>query len=446
MSTLVSMQQEVKIDRTTQNLLLQKLSNLARTGDDNISFKKAMEKINKKQIEEIGTTRSQGRPINIVKEEKFKLQDEIGELESYKVRKEEIEKEKEQKQEEIKNLEDKLKLIYKLKEVSEKSKFEEEKIKIGQELKQNQEQKRNELKKQKDEITQKIKLKENNLKKETNRNINSLEEKISKIKLRKIVSIILTVITIIITIACVFAVKDLIMAIVGACISVILFIWFIVESKKNRKLKLKENEQRKIEEENETEEKEIEQEKIEQNKLQTEINILEKNIEEQERSMQKSMEKVREQQEQEIEKIKQNFPNINIENIQNIEYELQKNGEEKNNKKVQYNSLEMEEKTIIPKLERASAIEEELENIKQREKKLEQENEAIELAKEILEVAYQKMKSNVTPKLTKELSNNIKKISNGKYSKINLHEQEGIIIEKENGEYVEAEKLSIRNN
>ena len=41
------MQQEVKIDRTTQNLLLQKLSNLARTGDDNISFKKAMEKINK---------------------------------------------------------------------------------------------------------------------------------------------------------------------------------------------------------------------------------------------------------------------------------------------------------------------------------------------------------------------------------------------------------------
>ena len=38
------------------------------------------------------------------------------------------------------------------------------------------------------------------------------------------------------------------------------------------------------------------------------------------------------------------------------------------------------------------------------------------------------------------------KISNGKYTKVNLHEENGIIIEKENGEYVEAEKLSIRNN
>ena len=73
-------------------------------------------------------------------------------------------------------------------------------------------------------------------------------------------------------------------------------------------------------------------------------------------------------------------------------------------------------------------------------------NNAIELAKEILEISYQKMKQNVTPKLTEELSKNIQKISNGKYTKISLHEEQGIIIEKENGEYAEAEKLSVRNN
>ena len=56
------------------------------------------------------------------------------------------------------------------------------------------------------------------------------------------------------------------------------------------------------------------------------------------------------------------------------------------------------------------------------------------------------MKQNITPKLTEELSKNIQKISDGKYTKINLHEEKGIIIEKDNGEYVEAEKLSIRNN
>jgi len=436
------MQQEVKLDRSTQNLLLQKLSNLASTGDDSTSYKKAMEKINKKQIEEIGTTRSQGRPINVIKEEKFKIQDEIGELEGYKIRKQEIEKEKEQQQEEIRNLEDKLKLIYKLKEVSEKSKFEEEKIKIGENLKQNQEQKKNELQKQKNILSEKIKTEENNLKKEKLKSLPKLEKQSSKTKLKKVIAIILAVITTIITIASIFLVKNFVIPIVVGFISIILFIWFIIESKKSAKIKLKENEQMKIEEENDIKQKEIEQQKIEQNKLQTEINILEKNIEEQEKSLQESKQKVRKQQELEIEKIKQKFPEINIEKISNIEYELHKNEEEKNNKKVQYNSLEIEEKSIMPKLERASAIEEELEDIKQREKDLEQENQAIELAKEMLEIAYEKMKKNITPKLTEELSNNIKKISDGKYSKISLHEQEGIIIEKENGEYVEAEKLS----
>ena len=86
-SCLVSMQQEVKLDKNVQNAMVQKVANLAGTGDDSISYKKAIEKINKKQVEEIGTARSQGRPINIIKDEKFKLQDEIGELEEVKIRK-----------------------------------------------------------------------------------------------------------------------------------------------------------------------------------------------------------------------------------------------------------------------------------------------------------------------------------------------------------------------
>ena len=111
LSTLVSMQQEVKLDRNVQNALVQKVANLASTGDDNISYKKAQEKIYKKQVEEIGTNRSQGRPINIVKEEKFKIQDEIGELENFKIRKQEIEVEKEEKQREIEQIEKDIYLI-----------------------------------------------------------------------------------------------------------------------------------------------------------------------------------------------------------------------------------------------------------------------------------------------------------------------------------------------
>ena len=53
------------------------------------------------------------------------------------------------------------------------------------------------------------------------------------------------------------------------------------------------------------------------------------------------------------------------------------------------------------------------------------------------------MKNNVTPKFTANLSQNIEKISDGKYKDVKINDEEGIIIEKENGEYVEIEKLSV---
>ena len=64
-STVVSYQNEVELDNQTQNILLQKIANTSSTGADNISYKKAFDKLNKKQLDEIGTTRSQGKPINI---------------------------------------------------------------------------------------------------------------------------------------------------------------------------------------------------------------------------------------------------------------------------------------------------------------------------------------------------------------------------------------------
>ena len=61
LSTLASMQQEVRLERQDQNVLVQKIANIAGTGEDNVSYKKATDKLNKRQITEIGTSRSQGR-------------------------------------------------------------------------------------------------------------------------------------------------------------------------------------------------------------------------------------------------------------------------------------------------------------------------------------------------------------------------------------------------
>ena len=53
--TIVSMQNEVKLEEKEQGSLLQKLSNLVTTGEDSVSYQKIMNKLNKRQLEEIGT-------------------------------------------------------------------------------------------------------------------------------------------------------------------------------------------------------------------------------------------------------------------------------------------------------------------------------------------------------------------------------------------------------
>ena len=53
------------------------------------------------------------------------------------------------------------------------------------------------------------------------------------------------------------------------------------------------------------------------------------------------------------------------------------------------------------------------------------------------------MKKSITPKFTENLSNNISSISNNKYNKVSLNEENGLIVENEKGEYIPAERLSV---
>ena len=70
-------------------------------------------------------------------------------------------------------------------------------------------------------------------------------------------------------------------------------------------------------------------------------------------------------------------------------------------------------------------------------------NLSFQLAKEILEQSYDKMRNTVTPKFTQELSKAISEITNKKYNRIVFNDEEGLIIELDNGNYVPASKLSI---
>ncbi|MBQ6158168.1 MAG: hypothetical protein IJJ20_04065, partial [Thermoguttaceae bacterium] len=59
-------QKQIILQHSDTNEMIQKISNLVLTGDDNISYKKSLDKINKRQTEEIGNDRTKQRPINVV--------------------------------------------------------------------------------------------------------------------------------------------------------------------------------------------------------------------------------------------------------------------------------------------------------------------------------------------------------------------------------------------
>ena len=65
MSTAFSMQKEVVVDSGTQGILLQKVANLAESGSEDVSYKKALSNINSMLLNEVGTSNSKERPINI---------------------------------------------------------------------------------------------------------------------------------------------------------------------------------------------------------------------------------------------------------------------------------------------------------------------------------------------------------------------------------------------
>ena len=134
-STVVSMQEQVKLDKQEQNILVQKLANLAGTGDDNLSYKKLIDRLNKMQIEEIGSDRSQGRPINIINDKMKTIEVVLKELIMYQKDKEITEAKKVVYAGQISCLENELELLRQLKIIILRKQNNEEKINIKKKYK-----------------------------------------------------------------------------------------------------------------------------------------------------------------------------------------------------------------------------------------------------------------------------------------------------------------------
>ena len=353
-SSFAVQQQNVKLEVDMQNYLLQKISNILGTGEENTSYKKIIEKLKKRKIEKIETERTKEKPINKIQEklkkisiEKEKINEKENKIIELKIQKDNIE----EKINEIKKEKELLSRINNIKNI-EKNKAEKYNI-------QNKIIEENNFNKK--EIEEKI----NNIKNKT-QNGNVKENKINK-------SLVVLIIINIISLILVIFIKNNYFKILFGIIIILCFAKIVSKINKNNtriknemeklnKLKIQIN---LIEENNKVIKEELEKNNIqnnyligaEKNEIKNIYNITEKEINNiLEKNIDISIE------------INQKKLNENIIELNNIKYKINELNDEKNNITI---LLEDEKKLKI-----------ELDELKKLEK-------SIQVAEEIIKESYE---------------------------------------------------------
>ena len=431
LSTFVSNQQEIRLQKNEQNILIQKISNLVGTGEDNVSYKMAIDRINRRQLEEIGTMRTREKPINILERRIMELEQEKQNLQKYEIMQYEVEEKENEIIKDIDNLENQTKFLNELKILFENENIEKEKI----ELKQN-------IKKQNIEKIKQIDAQIDELQLE-NKDINKLvEEKNNKENKANNIgkkTFMLFIIIIFLNILQMVYIKSNIAKYTVLGISIIIFLiltFRLLKKKKNIKINLQKEQEIK-------KKYEIFQEKIKL--LQNEIQILEKNNQEIENEIIKNRQEIEQNTLYKKNQILKSYPELKITDIpeKDIQIKMQTTQNEIANKKIVLHTLEIDKNNIIPNIEKLAKVEEQYANYIEQKKELEKLNTSMLLAKEVLQNCYEEMKHTITPKFTDNLSKNISQITNSKYTNVKFNDEHGLIVETETGEYVSASKLSI---
>ena len=436
-STVLSMQQEVKLSKSDQNVLVQKVANLAASGEDTVSYKRALDRLNRSQLEEVGTERSQEKPINKIRK---RLEDTLIDIETIENKKDSLENlqgQIEEIKQEIEKKELKNYAILELHKIKSVNEIEKEKIKVKEEINNEKRERINKLNLEKNELDRKKEINDLNNKK----NIKIKQKNNKKINL--IFIIFLIIITLFNLINFIFIKNKILNYLLLILIPILLIIFFITKKINNKKYNLINKYYFYFLDE------EIENKII---NLNTQINILNEEILKQNKIISEENNKLNLNYNLLLENLIKKYNNNEIINLinnlkenslENINYYIHKNQEEINNKKIEKNKIDIDIENINNNLENLINLEEEKIKLQEELKQLENKNNSFNIAKEVLQIAYEKMKNNVTPKFTKNLSQTINKISNGKYNKVTINDEEGLMVELENGEYITADRLSI---
>ena len=353
LSSVVTKQTEVKLDEKSQNNIIQKISNILGTGEDSSSYEKIVSKLKKKINEEIGTSNTKEKPINIIEKRIEQIEKEKLELERYQDYKFEIEEEIKNKKNQIVKQKEKLETLKAANIQLESVKSEETKINVAKKLVENTKQ----------EI-----LNFEKINKKENTTVNS------KLNIKSIVVLILLVFASILAI--IFA-KNIIIKLLPAIITIAFAVSILVINKRKS----------------------------------AEVKVKRKEYKEKLRALENKL-RIQEEESNQLEKVYNNAileicKKYNVSDVNRIIEEINKIQSSINELTLTLHTTEIDNNNIRPKLERYINFEEELESLKEDRKELERKRFEIQKTIEVLELAYNKMKEEVTPKFTEKLSKTI---------------------------------------
>ncbi len=415
LDTAITEQQNVKLCKSSQNNIIQKITNIISSGNENISYKNTLEKITKMQSDKIGTQRSSQKPLNIIESKISKLEREKFELQDLNSEEKYLKNEIKKYNDIIEKESEKLSLLKEMREYLEASKIKFAEVDFNKKLE--------------DEYDEKIEDLKNKIDIRAKQNIRLQKKSYTKYYILLIIFIIISTILFIFN-------KNLIINILSLIPGIVILIYIVLDKIiKNKKIKEKL--------------KQIEELQLKINK---EIEILKQNKEEKsfetriknERlsiELKKNDEYLKNKY---IGKIELNFiENVLAMDIDDI-YSASNISQEKiENAKIKLHSLNLEYENISNDSIKFNNLQGELESLEDEKKELLSLNNSFNLAIECLEQAYQEMKEQINPNLSKRLCEMIQKISNNKYKNVIFDDANGLCVELSNGQYMPAERLSI---
>ncbi len=408
-NTAITEQEGIKLSKSSQNSIVQKISNLISSGDDNISFKKSLDKISKKQNEEVGTERTSQKPINNIETRIRSLLNEKRNLENYRESIYDNSLEKEQLRLEEKNEEIKKEFLKEIKIKLDNNRIKNAEINFNRNLE-------NEYNQKIEELNKKISQKE-------------VKEQIKEIN-KKNYYIIIAIILL------TFIVVTILNGFNFANFAILLPLIFVFYKMNQSKEKAREKEKTRD---------------YEKEKIIHEIEVLKENKEIQKIEAEVKQEKLSKEIEKENNELIEKYTkfldlgfmeeNLN-KNYDEILREIERKENRLNTIKFRLHTMESNTEEINKKLENLAKIEEELQDAEIEKDELLSLNKSYNIAKECLERAYEQVKESISPRFTENLCDIISKISDERYKKVIFSDTDGLRVEIENGNYIPASRLS----